>query len=526
MRKSKIDSLRQQHEAIRLQTDIKRMQRVLAKYDAVEPTKMRRNPVRETTDEGQIYNITKRLLGCNLGRDLVRNYSPAKSMMHQCRVNVVGSLGKLRINLDGKEGDEATGWFNEVWSKDCDFRDDVDFSTQLQNILEGVLRDGDVLGVIDDGLVEDSGKMLTWESDQIAPVEDEAIKTAPDFVRAAGKITQDGGILRDQMGRIIGYACTGKRGIPVLTKDDATFWSRENARLIRAPYRLNQGRGIPNLLTSAANFVDLYEILSSELQSAKRTAKQYAFVKREDSVTDYDDPTAGPEFLPENDGRTKADAAADGANQTTHTARNYERLESFTGGLTDYLQPKDTVEFPKLDHPNVNLTAFLETVHGLSGASLGLARAYTLLRADSSYTAFRGDMIMTWVTFYWLQKWLERSAADWIARRVLTWAQRKKQVPVMPAGWDRKLSWTWPTMPEVNELDAQNAIAAALKNGTTDYAELLGPDWRKRLAGLADQVNEIRKLLLPLKVLETASGGMSGAMADGKNEPKRKDSEQ
>ena len=527
----KLDRLKERYEAERIGLAIERTARqrkILAKWDVLENNRLRKQPARETSDEGGIYTQTKRLLGCNLGRDLERNYSPAKGMLHQFRVNVVGSLGKLQVNTDG--GEDATDWFNEVWSKDCDFRDDLDWSTLLQNILAGVHRDGDVLAVVDDDLVEDTGKILTWEADQVVPFESKVFEATSDWGKkdANGKpmFVQDSGIIRDTWGRIAAFISTGLRGHAVISKfEDASVWKREQARLIRHPWRLNQGRGTPAILTASSNFVDLYEILASELQSAKRTAKQYAYVHRDNAVTNFDSPTAGTEFLPENDGRTSTDVAADGANQTTHTARNYEKLETFTGGLTDYLDPQDKVEFPKLDHPNSSLAQFIEAVHGYSGSALGLARAYTILRADSSYTAFRGDMIMTWVTFYWLQKWLERQVADWVARRVLGWAQRKKQVAPLPAGWERSLSWTWPKMPEVDELDAENAVAAALKNGTTDYSQLLGPDWRKRLQGLADQVQFIREILLPLGILEGKSGGQVDNPKKAESETKQKGTE-
>jgi len=297
-----------------------------------------------------------------------------------------------------------------------------------------------------------------------------------------------------------------------------TFYSRDEARLVKSPWRLNQGRGVPALVTPAANFMDLYEILASELQSAKRTAKQYAYVKRSNAVTDFDDPTTGPEFLPENDGRTSTDVATDGANQTTHTARNYERLEQFTGGLTDYLQPEDDVLFPKLDHPNNALAAFLDAVNGYCGSALGIAFAYTRLRADSSYTAFRGDMIMTWVTFRWWQKHLERAIADWTARRVINWAIRKGKVKPMVPGWEKSMSWTWPTMPEVQEMDAQNAIALALKNGTTDFSKLIGPDWMKHFDALAEQLDYARKKGITLGALELKSGGIAAKTKEKGNE--------
>ncbi len=510
-RRRKIEVAREQHELARLAAETARYNRaatVLNKYDALEPSRLRRQPTRETRDEGEIYSQSRRLLGCNLGRDLERNYSPAKAMLHQFRVNVVGSLGKLRVNAEG--GDEATAWFNEVWSKDCDYRDDVDWSTQLQNILASVIREGDMLCVVDDGLVEDSGKLLTWEADQVVPVN-------PDLLPAIGYpgARQDNGILRNDWGKVLGYIATGQRGRTVLDKkEDAMVWAREQARLVKNPWRLNQGRGVPALITPSSNFIDLYEILSSELQSAKRAAKQYAFVKRSDAVTNWDSPTTGPEWLPENDGRTSASVTTDGANQSTHTAKNYEMLEQFTGGLTDYLDVQDSVEFPSLAHPNKEMAPFLDAVQGYSGSALGLARAYTLLRADSSYTSFRGDMIMSWVTFYWLQKRLERAIADWVAVRVLGWAQRRGEVRVLPQGWERSLSWTWPRMPEVDELDAENSTAAALKNGTTDYSVLLGPDWRKRMDDFAGQIEYARELGIPLGVFEQKSGGMANAKKD------------
>lgn len=501
-RRSKIDRARERHELARLALETKRINRVLARYDAVEPSKSRRQPVREYQDESGVYDMTRRLSGCNLGRDLERNYSPARGILHQMRVNVVGSQGKLRVNTDAGGGD-ASDWFNEVWAKDCDFRDDNDWSTILQNILASMLREGDALCVVDDDLVEDSGKLLTWESDQIAPLSEAALAASP-FPKAR----QDNGILRDDWGRVLGYVTTRKRGLPVVDNiADATVWGRDAARLARNPWRLNQGRGVPSIITPASNYVDLYEILAGELATAKRAAKQYAYVRRKDAVTDWDNPAGSPEFLPENDGRTSTDVAADGANQTTHTAKNYEKIEAMTGGLTDYIAPEDEVVIPDINRPNANLAAFLDSVNGMGGAALGMAMAYTRLRADSSYTAFRGDMILSWQTFRWLQKALERRVADWVAVKVLGWAQRKKLIPALPAGWQQALSWTWPTMPAVDELKESNAVAQTLKNGTTTYSELLGPDWARRFAQLSTELDTARDLGIPLSAFETASGG-------------------
>ena len=486
---------------------------IKAEYDVLKANKLRRNPTREVKNEGGIYNMIKRLYGTNFGRDLERNYSPAKGMMLQFRMNVVGALGKMQLNVPN--GEEAAAYFNEIWAPDCDYRDDIHFSMQSQNVVASTMREGDCLAVFDDGITpDDSGKLLTWEADQIMPVTKDVLEKLKVKHAIRGRTTQDNGLIRDEWGKVLGFIATGKRGLTVISDiKDASFWPRGIARLPRNPWRLNQGRGVPSIISAASSFLDVYEMLARELQTAKKAAGDYAYITREDSVDDWDTPGDSPEFLPENDGKTAADVDAEGANSTTHPeARNYENLEAFTGGHTDYGAPGDKVEFNNSKRPNVDMSAFVEAVHCQAGMAMGLARAYALLKADTSYTAFRGDMIMTWQgAFYPSQKWLERDWADWVGVKVLRRASRNGTIKPLPSGWERKISWQWPVMPEVNEGQYQAALAQALKNGATDYSEILGPNWKKRLEGLSEQLDVIRKLGLPLSLLEMKSGGTAKA---------------
>jgi len=498
-----------------------RARNVKAEYDVLRTNRLRRQPTRETQGEGGIFTPSKRALGVNIGRDLERNYSPARGIIHQFRSNVVGSLGKLMIKTGGTDSDKAAAkegaaWFNEVWAKDCEYRDGLHWSEVCQNVMASSIREGDVLGVFDDGLIEGNGgtgKLVFWEADQVLPVGD-SVLTAKGFDPKA--VIQDSGIIRTLQGRPLGYMVTGKRGLSVIDNAaDATFWAIENAVMPRSPWRFNQGRGAGVVLTAAASFIDLYEMLAAELQTGKRQAKQYAYVNRKDAVDDWDTPGSKPEYLPENDGKDAATVAAEGANSTTAPgARNYEALEDLTGGFTDYGDPGDSVIFPPSDRPNVHMPEFIESVLCHAGAAFGLARAYSMLRADSSYTAFRGDMILSWHgAFYPAQKWLERRFADWCAIRALRWAMAQGKIPALPVGWDRRLSWRWPKMPEVKQIEAENATAQALKNGTTDYSDLLGPDWEDRLTALAAQLEKARELNIPLGVLEMKSGGEAGGQA-------------
>jgi hypothetical protein len=224
-------------------------------------------------------------------------------------------------------------------------------------------------------------------------------------------------------------------------------------------------------------------------------------------------------MLPENSGKDAATVATETGGGATAPARNYESLEAFTGGYMDYGQPEDEVTIYDPKRPNVNMAAFIEAVLCQAGAAFGMARAYSLLRADTSYTAFRGDMIMTWQgAFYPMQKWLERCFADWVAVNALRWAQRRGMIKKLAAGWEMSLSWRWPKMPEVQADTAQTAIAAAIKNGTTDYSQEIGPDWRNRFDALAEQIAYAREKGIPLAAMEMKSGGQSTSADAGRQD--------
>ena len=513
MRKSRIDKAREANELARLELDTsirKRKVAIVASYDATKTSVKRRQPSRETSGEGGVYGMRDRWKGCAIGRDLERNYSPAKGILHQFRMNVVGPLGKLQVNVKGDAGEESAGWFNGVWAKDCDFHDDMHFSTVLQNVVAAIIREGDMLSAFDDGVMGNTGKLLHWEADQIAPLSEAAVKKSQ-YPQA----TQDNGLLRDKEGRVLAYVCTGKRGLTVI--DDianATILPRGVGRLIKNPWRLNQGRGVPSIITSATNFLDMYEMLAKELQSAKKAATMAGYTKRANGVTDWDNPGDTPEFLPENEGKTAATVATESAGGGASSAQNYERLEGLTGGMWEYLDPGDEVEMLDTNRPNVQMLEFVESVLGFSGASLGMAKAYALLRADSSYTSFRGDMILTWAgAFIPMQKWLERSYADWVATKALAWGQQNNKIKPLPAGWERKISWQWPTMPSVDEAKESVAESQRLKNGSRDYSQILGPDWQNKMKALAEQLDFARDLGLPLSVFEQKSGGAAPSEA-------------
>jgi capsid protein len=469
------------------------------------------------TGRGGILTPYNRLNALNLCRDAVRNYSSAKSIEQQLKVNVIGPSPKAQINtdenIDGGFGKEATSWINSIWMKNCDFIRERRFAKLAQIVEATKKREGDLLAVFDDEMIKDSGKLLFFEADLMCDVSDKLEEFN------LKKWTMIDGIVKNEFGQEIGYATTHRRGQTSVSSADATIWPRDPddkdknmVKLIREDYRLIQGRGVSPMLASIADFLDCYEMRSKELQSAKVAASFYASVKRKEAITDYDD----ERFDPDAQNPTDQDPGYEGEDLTLPEAQtesaNYERLEKLTGGQIDYLDSEDEISFPDINRPNVAMKEFLDYVMDSAGSSFGFAHAYTRLKADTSYTAFRGDMILTWVSIYAEQKDIEDEFLDWAVIRAVRWGIRKGAIKAKPVeGWEQKLSWNLPTLPFVDELKERKAQEVALKNGVLTYSDILGPDWDNDFTQQEKEQKSARAKKLPLALFETKSGGSAEA---------------
>jgi capsid protein len=484
----------------KLKSQIKRLEKQMAKYEIAEPNDQRKAPKIERVDEAGIYPTRKRLLGINAARQLERNYSPMRAQQHQFKMNVVGTLAKIQVN-DEAGGKDASKWFNEEWAASPDFKNDaIHFNQVLQNIVTSVHREGDCIVAVDDNLFKDSGKLLFWESDQICPLSESALEDSP-----YKGFTQDQGLIRDPItDKIVAFVVSGKRGLSTIDDyKECVILTTDEARFVSKPWRLNQGRGVGSVVTSAPQIQDVYEMQAAELQSAKANAKRAGVIKRADESADADYMIEQIEEEQVSDDVSAADAL-----DTKDKLPNYENFEALTGGYMEYLREGDDFQLLDSNRPNVNMLAFIQSLMGQAGSSRGLAKCYTNLEASTSYTAFRGEQIMTWPTFEDDQKWIERQVCDWISKKVLTWALRKGVVSSLADGWERCISWTWPQMREVDNLKAETAVRMKLKNGTTDWSKLLGPNWKEILTKFGEQVKFIKDQGLPLSVFETVAGAI------------------
>lgn len=445
-----------------------------AGYEAVSSANsdMRRAAVVETKGEDRQITAAQRLRLTNLLRDMMRN-SPAYVMQNrQMCVNVVGvEGGKIHAAFPPEyraAADEVMAWFNGVWAPNAEFTYRKGFNWLLKTVL--TTRDvcGNVVLVFDDGILtggDGTGRIRAFEGDEIADV--------PDFRRRfpAG-CEQSQGFVYDRSGVFCGaFVSTSQRGraafdpaAGVLTlKRDPYSDALCPWQVIGDMYRFNQGRAVSPLASALISLIDLHETVSSEALAAKFNAQMIAQILHTED--DGDDEAGGGGF----DGEP-VDAAP--------AAVKVPKCEALKNiGLHSQDMPKGThMELLDTKRPNANLDAYVDFVLGLVGGSRGLARVYSTLKAQTSYTAFRGEQLMTWKTFRDAQKDLERDVCDWAARCAISRAARLGILRnALPDGWERMIAWTWPKMLEVSEKDAQSALDAKLRNGVTSLTRELGP---------------------------------------------------
>ena len=496
----------------------RRLSRVSARYDAVAPTDGNRRRAseidlqEETGAQSRQLKPYDRLALLALTRDAQRNFSATRAIMRQLRLNVVGWQHKLYLDPD-LNTEAAQTWFNVTFARNCSFRDDAHISELWGLSFDSVIRDGDCGQFFDRDLAQ-SGRLIYYEADQICDL------SASDLPKVGAALSQDG-VLRDSFGREIGYCVNRvRRGATSCGLADAMIFPRDPLddsanmfRLLRLPWRHNQGRGISELAATVNDMLDCYDMRTRELQSARLAASMGMKVKRGKK----DEGELPPNFA--TDAVADGDALADPAAAEEEALSNYERFEHLTGGYIEYLDEGDDVESIDINRPNINGIAFVDWVVANAGSSLGMAKAYALVQAGGSYTQFRGDMVMTWVLFEFWQKWIERHMKDWTALRAIPYAVERGLIKTAPAeGWQNTMVWAHPRMPNVDVTKEQDGITKAMKNGTLDPSDIIGPDWEKKSDKIFAFFDKWRGRGYTAAAMESASGNPSTTPAAGKTE--------
>lgn len=502
-------------------------------YHAVQGDTARQHApaIIEFGGEDDILSANYRNKMTNLMRQDMRNAPFSRIIDQQRRVNVVGLVGgKLTMTTEDIDFNaRVQDWFNEDWAPSAEFTDGLHFNESLKLSVSSIDNGGDIVKIFDNQLFDDSGRIRAFESDEIANMREQEFKAR--YGKFGWKQSQ--GRISDRFGRTIGaIVSTSQRGRTefdadkcfVLVRDLSTDPRDAHFIFSRALWRFNQGRGVSPRSAAINTLTNIYSLLGSETEAAKLNAKLFGQLvdqsqqPAEDSIpTNYRPTEDDPEGESEPTDGLETDSELADASPPEVTFEAFKEV----GAFYDVMPPQMKWELIETARPNEKVIDFVQFQAGMATGVHGMGRIYATLNPENSYTAFRGAQCLSWPSIEEGQKDLERKECDWAARNAIRWALdrgRIKGIRSIPDRWENKLSWAWPTMREVNEVDSETARQKKLGNLMTTYQDMLGPDWEKKLEQSAKEIAWCKERGIAHPALQTVSGGTIQQPAPNKSD--------
>lgn len=501
------------------------------RYDVTsrEARTARRSATIEMTEErgkwGQLNDLESLLTTARL-RDLYRNYSQAKTIINQIVTHVVGCGNRVIFSTADKDWNAAAAdWYENEWARYCDGRDNRNLHDLNGLFLCSIIREHDCLVWFDRGGIVEEGRLFYWETDQICNLREKDFKAKIHTIARrvgwsgrADSLRQECGVIMARTGKPLGYVVHPGRGVTEVAWEKATILPHGPAQLIKKSMRLHQRRGVADMLTCAANLVDSYEMLEAELNAAKTAAKFAIKVKSSDA---FELARARSES------NTGVDTPITVESDTVSQPAQYRNFEKLSGGAIEYLMPEDDVEVLENKRPAAHMSEFIDAQSIYAGGSVGLPRFFSLMKADASFSAVRGEMNLGIATFEVLQKFLERYVLNWEVEEAISWASATGQIPPAPIGWNRKINYDHPVLQPLDEDKQTRSNERALKTGQKTLQDIHGPDWRDKV----DQRAEERAYMIERGIDPDAAYGIAVVQAepisdDDDNEPEDEDENQ
>lgn len=126
----------------------------------------------ETRNEDEILSPNRRARLLDIVRNLVRNSSLFSTILGQLTTNVVSTCGgKVIVSLPNEQTSKDLRKHFCLWTRNVDFNTCDNMNTLLKRVLREYVIGGDVVLLFDDGLIEDSGKVMMFESNEIVDVD-------------------------------------------------------------------------------------------------------------------------------------------------------------------------------------------------------------------------------------------------------------------------------------------------------------------------------------------------------------------
>lgn len=441
----------------------------------------------ETVKEDEILSPDKRGKLLSLTRNLVRNSSLFNTILGQLTTNVVSTCGgKVVLSLPNEDANRSIMTSFKKWTRCADFFTCDNFNRLLKRVLREYVIGGDVVLVYDDGVVEDSGKVMMFESNEI-------VNVAPtEIEKRYGKgawISQ--GKVYSRNGRNIGVVVS-KSQRDVQGEADPTkcwFLKRDpNANPLESNWCLfssnwREGRGVSQAASAIATIHQLEDLVQSELMASRRNSQIFCWLTQNMDKSDEQMPSAfdsGTDFSSMTDEEIDEAVKQEVGDDVQTISFNKAQENSIVyEALPDGFDAKQL----QTQHPNTNIQVMVDFLANRCAASLGLSKVFADGNPEDSN--WRSNQLFTWPAINEFQHELEQ-VADWCFNCFVKWASNKGEIKsYITSDFQDYVDWEWRQIDDLSPVEHENGIRLALQNHTKTYKEVLGNGWKQKLEQVA-----------------------------------------
>lgn len=231
----------------------------------------------ESRTEDEILNPNRRARLLDLTRNLVRNSSLFNTILGQMTTNVVSTVGgKVVLSIPNEQTNKDLRRNFFAYTRNVDFYTGDTLNHLLKRVLREYVIGGDCVLLFDDGLVEDSGKVLFFESNEIVDVPLNVVQEhyGQGAWISQGKVYSANG---RHIGTVVSKSQCGIAGEAVdpskcyfLKKDPNgnpidNYWFHFSSNW-------REGRGVSQAASAIATIHQLEDLVQSELLASRRNS--------------------------------------------------------------------------------------------------------------------------------------------------------------------------------------------------------------------------------------------------------------
>lgn len=357
--------------------------------------------------EDEVLDASKRARLLDITRNLVRNSSLFNTILGQLTTNVVSTCGgKIILNIPDDKLNSSIKESFYSYTRNVDFYTGDTLNHLLKRVLREYVIGGDCVLLYDDCLIEGSGKVLLFESNEIVDV------PQAEIVKRYGKgsrISQ--GKVYSANGRHIGTVVSksqrgqGEKIDPskcyYLKKDPNGNWTDSYWFQFSSNWR--EGRGVSQAASAIATIHQLEDLVQSELMASRRNAQIFCWLTQSqsneaavpsvfDAGTDFD--SMSDEEIEQAVSQESEDVKTISFNRARENSIIYEALPE--GFDAKQLQ---------MNHPNTNVEVMVDWLANRCAATMGLSKVFATGNPDD--TNWRSNQLFSYPAIIELQKELE-----------------------------------------------------------------------------------------------------------------------